>query len=143
LLLLIRAYLELDMFASLRNPTETLVKDHEAAIQHFGRCLKVRFGYCFYLRSTKGSEIVFQEYMAVTTNTTKNWDAAPKVHTHLHSPDNVRDIGATVNGTTKTFEVAHGPIHDDYTKTNFKDIGVQVSSTFLRVTGICFRQLVG
>ncbi|KAH6873590.1 hypothetical protein BKA70DRAFT_1379131 [Coprinopsis sp. MPI-PUGE-AT-0042] len=108
LLLLIRAYMELDMFASLRNPSEKLVQAHESAIQSFDKCLK--------------------EFVKTTTNTNKSWDAAPKVHTHIHAPNNVRDLGASINGSTKTFEDAHGPIREDYqTKTNFKNVGAQLT----------------
>ncbi|KAH6883656.1 hypothetical protein BKA70DRAFT_1378000 [Coprinopsis sp. MPI-PUGE-AT-0042] len=107
LLLLIRSYLELDMFTSLRNPSERLIQQHEEAIQVFGKRLSA--------------------YMAVTTNTDKSWDA-PKVHTHLHVPDDVRNKGATVNGNTKTFEEAHIPFHENFQmKTNFKNVGTQLT----------------
>ncbi|KAH6902842.1 hypothetical protein BKA70DRAFT_1111973 [Coprinopsis sp. MPI-PUGE-AT-0042] len=107
LLRLIRAYLELDMFASLRNPSESLTQKHEKAILKFGEIL--------------------EEFKGVTTNSDKSWDAAPKVHTHCHVPEDVRNKGATVNGNAKTFERAHGPLHDNYMKTNFKNVGEQLT----------------
>jgi hypothetical protein len=75
-----------------------------------------------------------QAYIAVTTNEDKSWDV-PKAHTHLHVPADVRNKGATVNGNTKTFEVAHTPFHDNYqNKTNYKDVGKQVSLGFFAGT---------
>ncbi|TFK19099.1 hypothetical protein FA15DRAFT_709284 [Coprinopsis marcescibilis] len=106
LLKLIRAYLDLDAFTALRNPSEKLVCEGEKLLQTFDGCLK--------------------NLKEVTTNPEKDWNF-PKAHSHMHMFRDIHRKGATVNGNCKTFEHAHRPIRLDYQlHTNFKDVNNQI-----------------
>ncbi|TFK17382.1 hypothetical protein FA15DRAFT_661485 [Coprinopsis marcescibilis] len=106
LLKLFRTYLDLDAFASLRNPSEQQVCEGEALLQVFNNRLK--------------------SFHEVTTNEDKDW-AFPKVHSHTHMFQDIRCKGATVNGNCKTFERAHQPICLNYElRTNFKNVNPQI-----------------
>ncbi|TFK20498.1 hypothetical protein FA15DRAFT_599615 [Coprinopsis marcescibilis] len=110
LLMMLRSYLDLDLFASLRNPSQKLIREGEALLQEF------------YTRSKK--------FLDVTTNTDKDWNF-PKFHSHTHMFRDICRKGATVNGNCKTFERAHRPVRLNYQlRTNFKNVNVQVYCCF-------------
>ena len=58
--------------------------------------------------------------------TLKNWNF-PKMHTLVHSFDNVQAKGASCNYNMKPKEKMHGPIRKYYlNRTNFKNVVPQV-----------------
>ncbi|KAH9890396.1 hypothetical protein C8Q73DRAFT_652116, partial [Cubamyces lactineus] len=57
----------------------------------------------------------------------KNWNF-PKVHTHQHVVDDIKEKGVTKNFNTKPFEKMHGIIKGIYQdQTNFKDVEAQIA----------------
>lgn len=57
-----------------------------------------------------------------------------KIHTHLHTYNNIEDKGVTRNYDTKPNEKAHGPLKDSYQlRTNFKEVAGQVCLSFFHL----------
>lgn len=60
----------------------------------------------------------------------KNWHF-PKIHTQIHTYDDIEEKGVARNYDTKPNEKAHGPLKFSYqSQTNFKDVAKQVLSIF-------------
>ena len=63
--------------------------------------------------------------------TPKNWNF-PKMHTLVHSFDDIREKGVSQNYNTKPNEKLHGPLKKSYMRqTNFRDVAPQVWLFFL------------
>ncbi|KAH6895078.1 hypothetical protein BKA70DRAFT_1570479 [Coprinopsis sp. MPI-PUGE-AT-0042] len=105
LLRLVRSYLELDMYASLRNHTETTLRQGREELKRWEKELKI------YLDKYAGD---------------KKW-TFPKVHTHGHLFDEIERKGATRNTSTKPNERKHHSVKKNYGETNFKNVEYQLS----------------
>ncbi|KAH6871585.1 hypothetical protein BKA70DRAFT_1130952 [Coprinopsis sp. MPI-PUGE-AT-0042] len=103
LLRLTCAYLELDMYASLRNHTETTLRQGRQALLKWEEMLK--------------------EYQKVAT---KGWNF-PKAHTHAHLFDDIEAKGVTRNSNTKPNEQLHGVLKEYYDNTNFKNVNEKIA----------------
>ncbi|KIN98821.1 hypothetical protein M404DRAFT_966485 [Pisolithus tinctorius Marx 270] len=106
LLRCLRAYIEFDMYTTLKlHMTHTLAAGREAL-------------------ATFNSLI--QKYAGKTQHTGKNWNF-PKNHTCMHMFDDIEAKGVTHNFNTKPNEKMHGPLKEAYQKqTNFKDVAQQI-----------------
>ncbi|TEB31163.1 hypothetical protein FA13DRAFT_1629677, partial [Coprinellus micaceus] len=98
-LLLLRSYMELDLWTSLI--------DHSEVTLQLGREELLRF------------EAVRQDYVEVHPE--KKWDF-PKAHSHAHVFDDIEDKGVTLNYNTKGFEKMHGDAKTYYNRSNFRDL---------------------
>ncbi|KAJ3500219.1 hypothetical protein NLJ89_g9890 [Agrocybe chaxingu] len=104
LLKLMRSYLELDMFMSLKLHTETTIAHGRKELLVFNDLL--------------------QKYKPF--NALKNWNF-PKGHTHQHAFDDIENKGVTRNYNTKLGEKKNVPLKVQYKfHTNFKDVAPQI-----------------
>ncbi|KAI0826546.1 hypothetical protein BC628DRAFT_1536449 [Trametes gibbosa] len=117
LLLCIRRYLILDMYAAREVHTTHTLRHFSMALPYFSEAI--------------------QEYAAI--HETKNWNF-PKMHTHQHAPADILNKGVTRNYNTKPFEKEHGLLKEIYQRrTNFKNIDAQITRAdhdFLVAKGI-------
>ncbi|KAJ3540473.1 hypothetical protein NMY22_g4276 [Coprinellus aureogranulatus] len=104
LLRLTRRYLELDMFASLRNHNEATLTLGRKALLDWDKELK--------------------RYQRL--HPAKDWNF-PKAHTHKHLVDEIKRKGATRNSNTKTFEAMHPSLKKDFKRTNFVNVNPQLA----------------
>jgi hypothetical protein len=63
------------------------------------------------------------------TELAKNW-AFPKQHICVHVANDILQVGATRNGSTKPGEGMHQELHVLYLRTNFKQVEAQVSTFY-------------
>ncbi|KAF9034047.1 hypothetical protein BJ165DRAFT_1410070 [Panaeolus papilionaceus] len=104
LLKLIRSYQELDQFTGLTLQSERTLREGWEELKMFKSLLA--------------------EYSQI--HDSKEWDF-PKVHTHQHVFDDIRNKGVTRNYNTKPGEKSNGPLKKFYQNhTNFKNIAPQI-----------------
>ncbi|KAH6880256.1 hypothetical protein BKA70DRAFT_1126649 [Coprinopsis sp. MPI-PUGE-AT-0042] len=106
LLRLTRAYLNLDMYASLRNHTETTIRNGRKALLKWEEMLKA------YMPHSELKE---------------TWNF-PKAHSHAHLFDDIEAKGVTRNSNTKPNEQLHGYLKEYYRNTNFKNVNAQMAA---------------
>ncbi|KAJ3019129.1 hypothetical protein NUW54_g162 [Trametes sanguinea] len=122
LLRLLRAYLEVDMYAGLPLHTTWTIQDgrHAQTIWN-GRLQK------------------YKEFTADDADA-KNWDF-PKAHTHQHLFDDIEAKGVTRNYNTKPNEKLHRPLKEAYhLRTNFWDVAQQILTIDHNAYVACFMQ---
>ncbi|KAF9045535.1 hypothetical protein BJ165DRAFT_1415498 [Panaeolus papilionaceus] len=104
LLKLIRSYQELDQFTGLTLQSERTLREGWEELKTF--------------------ESLLAEYSQI--HDSKEWDF-PKVHTHQHVFDDIRNKGVTRNYNTKPGEKSNGPLKKFYQNhTNFKNVAPQI-----------------
>ncbi|KAF8145837.1 hypothetical protein K438DRAFT_1781554 [Mycena galopus ATCC 62051] len=124
LLQCVRSFLELNMYVSLEvHTTETLAAGKRELIIFDER---------------------IKEYIEICKDTEygdKSWNF-PKMHSHWHVFNDIKNKGATRNFGTKISESMHGPIRQMYHRlTNFKNVTPQlIKHDHRRVVGIFIRE---
>ncbi|KAJ7849957.1 hypothetical protein B0H14DRAFT_2445266 [Mycena olivaceomarginata] len=109
ILQVVRSFLELNMYVSLEVQTSKTITDGRAELQIFDELMQQ------YIEACKGTE--YEE---------KSWNF-PKMHSHSHVFDDIKNKGATRNFGTKISEAMHGPIRQMYHRlTNFKNVTPQL-----------------
>ncbi|KAJ7788226.1 hypothetical protein B0H14DRAFT_2628482 [Mycena olivaceomarginata] len=109
LLVCIRSYLEINMYAGLELHTADTIADGWRQLQKFDQSLKK------YRHTCKGTDFA-----------DKNWNF-PKAHLHQHLFDDIERKGVTRNYNTKISEPLHRPLQNAYhNQTNFKNVQPQL-----------------
>ncbi|KAJ7099596.1 hypothetical protein B0H15DRAFT_1002950 [Mycena belliarum] len=125
LLQFLRSFLELNMYVSLEVHTTDTIHAGEHELTVFSEVAKA------YIDACQGTE----EYGK------KNWNF-PKIHSHQHVFDDIRNKGASRNFGTKISESMHGPIRNIYHRlTNFKNVTPQlIKHDHRRAVGLFIRE---